>query len=56
MPAMLASLNRLGLPGSTSLENRAMAVDLAATLMHWDRRAEREAPPAAKDKVGRCSD
>ena len=49
VPIMINSLTRLGLPGQSALENRILSVDLAATLLWWDRKgadeqAQRQAP------------
>jgi transformation/transcription domain-associated protein len=46
---MITSLNRLGLPSQATLENRILAVDLAATLYWWDRKAAEEESAAAMD-------
>lgn len=47
---MITTLNRLGLPNSSSIDNRLLSVDMAATLYWWDERAksENEKDPSGK--------
>jgi len=48
VPQMVNSLSRLGLPTQSSTENRWLAIDLAALVMHWEKqRIERAAAAAA---------
>lgn len=42
MPIMLNNLSRLGLANQASLDGRVLAVDMAATLYWWDRKAAEE--------------
>lgn len=42
IPVMLASLNRLGLPNSSSIDNRILSVDMAVTMYWWDEKAKNE--------------
>jgi len=42
IPVMLASLNRLGLPNSSSIDNRILSVDMAVTMYWWDEKAKSE--------------
>lgn len=43
MSAMVHSTSKLGLPTNAALETRLLATDMAAVLLSWDARAEREA-------------
>ena len=50
VPHMVYSLSRLGLPQSSTIDNRQLAVELAAVIIQWDqRRAAELTPPPAKD-------
>lgn len=55
---MVGSLMKLGLPGSASLENRRLSLDIVALVLAWERqfRATPAAPPQARSKApGHCS-
>eukprot|EP00887_Chlorella_sp_A99_P004017 scaffold11.g4017.t1 len=52
MPAMLNSLTRMGLPSNTTLENRLLAVDMAASLLKWDQAAAREEGATGAEEAG----
>ena len=45
MPQMVNSLMKLGLPQAASLENRRLAIDLAALVVHWEKQRI-DGPPA----------
>ena len=50
VPHMVYSLSRLGLPQSSTIENRQLAVELAAVIIQWDKRHEANVAAAAGGK------
>lgn len=52
VPQMVSSLQRLGLPANTSLENRRLAVDLAGLVIEWENRRQQEAKGQAPKAPG----
>ena len=55
---MYKSLTVLGIPTTATVEERLLSVDIAATLLYWDRKAEQEErkeAPADEEKEGKTS-
>lgn len=46
VPQMVSSLMKLGLPQNAALENRRLAIDLAALLVRWEQQRLTSPPPA----------
>ena len=44
MPQLVSSLLKLGMPPNATLENRRLALDLAALVLHWERQSLAAAP------------
>ena len=45
VPQMVSSLMKLGLPQNAMLENRRLAIDLAALLVRWEQQRLTSPPP-----------
>ena len=53
---MVNSLMKLGLPQGASLENRRLAIDLAALVVHWEQQRIEGPPDAAREVRKRTRD
>ena len=56
MSQMVNSLMKLGLPQGASLENRRLAIDLAALVVHWEQQRIEGPPDAAREVRKRTRD
>ena len=55
IPVMLATLNRLGLPNASTIDNRMLAVDMAVTMYWWDEKAKIENERSNSTKATRLT-